>query len=106
MNRLRCILFDHDGTLIDSEYTHYLHWKKIMKKYSIDFPLSIYVKKFTGSPTLQNALDLIGIYDLDVTAEKLVKDKTLLTRGSLGRSEYQTMPYAQEIIEFFKQKNL
>jgi HAD superfamily hydrolase (TIGR01509 family) len=106
MNKLKAILFDHDGTLVNSEYIHYLHWKRVMDKYSKSFHLETYIKNFTGVPTMQNALDLITMFNLNEDPEKLINDKAEMSQISLTEKEYKLMPYALETVEFFKQKNL
>jgi HAD superfamily hydrolase (TIGR01509 family) len=106
MNKLKAILFDHDGTLVNSEYIHYFHWKRVMDKYSKNFLLNSYIKSFTGVPTMQNALDLIAMFNLDETPQKLIEAKAEMSHISLIEKEYQLMPYALEIVEFCKHKEL
>ena len=106
MTKLKAILFDHDGTLVNSEYIHYLHWKRVMEKYSKDFLLDTYIKSFTGVPTIQNALDLICMFDLDEVPKTLIDAKSEMSQRSLIEKEYQLMPYALETVEFCKHKKL
>ena len=106
MTKLKAILFDHDGTLVNSEYIHYLHWKKVMNGYSKDFDLNTYIKSFTGVPTMQNALDLIRMFSLNEAPKTLIDAKSEMSKKSLVGKEYQLMPHALEIVDYFKKKNL
>ena len=33
---LKAVLFDHDGTLVDSEGVHWQLWQEVLKPYAID----------------------------------------------------------------------
>ena len=34
--KINAILFDHDGTLVDSEFAHFEMWRDILRKYGIE----------------------------------------------------------------------
>lgn len=44
------LIFDIDGTLVDSMPTHYLAWKETMKAHGIDYPESMFYE-LAGFPT-------------------------------------------------------
>lgn len=46
------LIFDLDGTLVDTMPTHYIAWVNTMKKYGIDFTEEIFYK-YAGVPTFK-----------------------------------------------------
>lgn len=70
------ILFDHDGTLIDSETTHYALWKQVLKDYGVDLGFAFYQENMAGVPTTQNAIDVVKAFSLSVEASVLEGKKT------------------------------
>ena len=105
MKKLSAVFFDHDGTLVDSEYTHYQDWKKLMMRYNIDFKLDTYIKYFTGVPGYQNAIDLVEMFDLRVSPQLLLNEKDKIEAEAMDKIKYPLMPFALETINFFKEKD-
>ena len=52
------LLFDHDGTLINSEAVHYKLWYEILLPYGVSLSESLYCDMMAGVPVKQNAIDL------------------------------------------------
>ena len=54
---VRAVLFDCDGTLVDSEYAHYLGWKRALNDYGTDLSLEEY-SPYIGKTAEANASSL------------------------------------------------
>lgn len=94
----RAVLFDHDGTLIDSESLHYDLWCQVLANYNINLPFEFYQKVMAGVPSDKNAIDLIAQYGLDVAAKDLEREKLTLLSAYLDKQAFPLMPFAREAV--------
>ncbi len=104
--KLKAILFDHDGTLVDSEITHFQLWKKVLNKYNVDLSEQSYKDFHSGTPTLKNAEVLIKKYSLPISQKELAAEKENLTHRFFDTNTFPLMPYAKETIQYFHDKGL
>ena len=74
-NETTTLLFDHDGTLIDSETVHYDLWKDILHEYRVELSEDFYCEVMAGIPVKQNAVDLVEHFQLDVAPAVLADKK-------------------------------
>jgi len=93
------LIFDHDGTLVDSESTHYKIWHDIMLEYGVNFTEQEYILEHSGVPTLQNAEILTTTYSINVSAHALCKQKETRTDAYFSKHATTLMPHAQTCIE-------
>lgn len=103
---LQAVLFDHDGTLVDSEAAHFEMWAAVLQPYGIAFSEDQYKLHHAGVPTAANALDIARRFDLQVGAEVLADAKNAATRDFLSRRAFDLMPGVRDSIEFFRSRGL
>lgn len=104
---IKAILFDHDGTLVDSEPTHYEMWEIILKSYGIALTIEEYMQRYAGVPTNSNAQMMIDYYSsLTVSPSTLIQAKNTATHAFLSTQAFPLMQGAEEAINFFKDKGL
>ena len=104
--KLKAILFDHDGTLVDSEITHFQLWKEVLKKYNVELAEQGYKDFHSGTPTPKNAEILVKMHALSVSVEELANEKEVATHSFLAKNTFPLMPYAKEVIQHFHSKGL
>lgn len=71
---IKAIIFDCDGTLVDSEHAHYLSWRYAFQQQGHDLDFDFYRKHFVGNGHYKNlgtARELLGVECL----EQLSADK-------------------------------
>ena len=85
---ISAILFDHDGTLVDSEYSHYEMRASILKLYGITFRLETYIQDYAGIPTLANAALIVDKYLLEISPTILVEAKIRATELLLSKQAF------------------
>lgn len=68
-------IFDHDGTLVDSETLHYECWRRLLLNYDVELTEEEYIRDHNGVPTLKNAENLIDTYRLNTSSEVLADTK-------------------------------
>ena len=83
---IKAIIFDCDGTLVDSEEAHYLSWRHALAKHGYELKAESYTSHFVGrgEAVLKIANDLVG-YDC---CEEVLKDK----REFFHKSQQEGLP--------------
>lgn len=72
---LKAILFDHDGTLVDSESSHCAIWNSVLSEYNVELSFAEFASDCIGVPVDKTAELLIARYDLPLQAKKLADIK-------------------------------
>jgi beta-phosphoglucomutase-like phosphatase (HAD superfamily) len=72
--QIKCVIFDMDGVLIDSEELHKKAYYETFRSLNIEVSETLY-KSFTGSSTINAFQRLITHFSLDHNPEVLVLDK-------------------------------
>jgi len=103
---LKAILFDLDGTLIDSEHFHFDCWNEVLHDYGIELSYNDWVQNYAGIPMPSNAACLIKKYQLTVSHGELVNKREQLTLNRLKTSGVSLMPFAVEALNFFSAAKL
>ncbi len=68
------LIFDLDGTLVDTMPTHFIAWQTTMKKYGIDFTQEIFLK-YAGVPTFK-IISLLNVqFGTDMNPEEVHNEK-------------------------------
>lgn len=71
---IKCVIFDMDGVIIDSEEIHKKAYYETFTSVGVDVSPELY-KTLTGSSTINTFQRLIAHYNLDLNPEDLVIDK-------------------------------
>nr|MBC7611688.1 HAD family phosphatase [Pseudopedobacter sp.] len=106
MKNLKALLFDLDGTLIDSEYFHYECWNEILKEYQVILIYEDWLKTYAGVSLPDNAKKLLEKYNIQASLPDLISRRENLTLERLKTKDLNLMPHVLEFIEFFHQKGL
>lgn len=106
MKNIKALLFDLDGTLIDSEYFHYECWNEILEEYGVRLTYQDWLKNYAGIPLPVNARNLLEKYAINASLAEVVKRREALTLERLKTKDVNLMPFALEVIEFFYEQNL
>ena len=101
MNEIKAILFDHDGTLVDSETIHLEIWQELLKKYDVSLPEANYKTYHSGTPTPRNAEILVDQFNLVVSPIDLAKEKNKFTKLFLETQKFPLMPSVRDTIGYF-----
>ena len=99
------LLFDHDGTLIDSESVHFDLWKDILLGYDVELSEDFYCQVMAGIPVKQNAVDLVEHFNIDVAPQQLAEQKHKSISDYLDKQAFPLMPFAKETIEHCANKS-
>ncbi|WP_404340706.1 HAD family hydrolase [Pseudoalteromonas mariniglutinosa] len=103
---LKAILFDMDGTLVDSESAHFACWNDILTPYGVSYDETTFCQQFSGRPTLDAAIAVVEQYQLDVSPQSLADAKYAAFGQFVTTQLPALMPYAQEVLQAVKQSGL
>lgn len=101
---LKAILFDHDGTLVDSEGVHYRMWLEVLRPYGVSLSSEQYMQIYSGMPTRDNARDLVERFQLNAVVDELVAKKLEIAHAYLEDNAFPLMAGAQDILDYFQQQ--
>lgn len=95
---IKGIIFDLDGTLIDTEEIYYLSWKEALKGFGAEFGTKEYLK-YIGKGEYQVEEELKMKYNLKIEKGELIKvrHRNILKKNLCIRLK----PFAKESLEFF-----
>jgi beta-phosphoglucomutase family hydrolase len=91
------LIFDMDGTLVNSTPVHYKAWLEAVKPFGVNFTYEFFIT-LTGRPVVELSKDLINRYKLDIDPIDLVNAKEQLVEKNLNNIEL-----IQSVYEVMKQ---
>lgn len=97
----KAVLFDHDGTLVDSEVVHCQLWQGILLQHGAQLSAQFYANVCAGVPSADTAQILIERFKLDYLPADLLEDKREAERTQLAAKPFPLMPYVREVVQGF-----
>ncbi|MCD6147826.1 HAD family phosphatase [bacterium] len=102
-NQIKGVVFDFDGTLVDSDPIHYSAWTLFLKRRGRSFTKEDFAR-VSGKQVGLIADYIIKKYKLRITKEELIREKREITLDYFRKRPPKFMPYAKEALVFFSQK--
>ena len=98
---IKAVLFDHDGTIVDSEQAHFEMWRDVLQKYDVELNHEEYTSQYAGIPTTTNAATIIENHSLNVKSSELVFAKAEATNQYLSNQAFPLMDGALDSVRHF-----
>jgi HAD superfamily hydrolase (TIGR01509 family) len=103
---LKCVIFDMDGVIIDSEELHKRAYYHTFKSIGVEVSEDLY-KTFTGSSTINAFQRLVAHFELDLIPEELVKRKRAYYVNLFENDpDLHLVKGVEDLIKFLYAKNL
>ncbi|TDR76544.1 HAD family hydrolase [Paludibacterium purpuratum] len=96
---IKAVLFDHDGTLVDSEIIHYRLWCEVLGAHDVELSLDDYRQHYVGVPGDENARDMVRRFGLSAAPDALFTAKDDATRAYLHARAFPLMPGVPEVLQ-------
>lgn len=106
MAKYKALLFDLDGTLVDSEPFHFGTWNALLAESNVQLEYTDFLKNYAGIPIPGNAARLKELYGIETPIEVLISRKEEMTVAGLQTSVIGLMPHVQETLDFFRSRNI
>ena len=100
------VIFDHDGTLVESEIVHCQCWDNVLKEYDASLPYQQYLKHYNGLPTLETAERIQRHFQIPTTARLLYQKKTQYLKEHLDKHAFPLMPGVIDTLIKLQQKGV
>jgi len=98
------VIFDMDGTLIDSINADFLAWKRLFSNYNKMLTFQDYIP-LLGIRSFRVANDFLGLED-EEERKKALADKLIYFREIVEELGISTIPYADDFIKQLKRYNI
>lgn len=97
------ILFDFDGTLVDSETFHFRSARNLFKRdFAVEITWEYYNQKMAGIPLSKSSPAFIKELNLPTTAKEVTQAFDVHTSEMLETEEVPLMPHALDAINYFE----
>ncbi len=104
--KLKCVIFDLDGVLVDTEYFQWYGWVMVLKQFKINLDKDKYISEYVGKTGTIIESELIKDYGLNIERGSLLEQKEKLLIELLKSKKINLIPYARETVDFFSNKNI
>ncbi|MGR5194354.1 beta-phosphoglucomutase [Vibrio rotiferianus] len=108
-NRIKALIFDLDGVLVDTAHFHYLAWKEVCNKYDMDISLddNQRLKGVSRTESLDIILDINGRELKENQKEQLLVEKNQFYLSLIDTlSTSDLLPGTLELLKSGKEKGL
>jgi beta-phosphoglucomutase len=102
----KAVLFDMDGTLVNSEVMHYQCWSQVLTPYGVNYEEDDFCQRFAGQATLQAAIEIKQTHNLTVSAQCLADEKYRLFGDYVKTHLPPLLPYAKQVLLAVKKSGL
>ena len=103
---IRAIIFDHDGTLVDSESIHCECWNRVLAQHNARLTFDDYCNNYNGLPTRDTAAAIRQKFDLPLSHEELYQCKIEQLNHFLSRAPFPLLPAVQETLDWLYRKQV
>ena len=104
--RLKGILFDFDGTLVNSEVFNFDCWNETLSSFGASLVWDDYTLNNAGIPIPSNAKELIKKFSLNISPAELVERRQKVVDLRSKNYTPMLMPFAQQIVEHYHNAGL
>ena len=98
MEKIKAVLFDMDGLMINSEPFSFEAFTTVFRKYGKQLSEEDYVRRYVGISEAEESKDMVVRFNLPISAEELIQAKRILYKQFL-KDNVITQPGLMELLE-------
>ncbi len=102
----QAVIFDHDGTLVDSEPTHLAAWQQTLQAFNQTITRDEYTRCMSGKPTEESARYLQQRFSIDIDPMILFRRKRQVVDAYLEQTPFPLMSGARRLVEFLAERGM
>ncbi len=106
MPQFKAVIFDLDGTLINSEHFHFTCWNELLIEAGVQLTYPEWLSTYAGNVLPANAKTLRDKYGLPMPLEELIERRMQLSVQRLQTEDMELMHYAAEMLAFFEERRI
>lgn len=103
---IKAIIFDHDGTLVDSEGVHCACWNQVLQPHQKTLSYDDYCTQYNGLPTQETAKRIQQEFSLPISAGELYSLKIAALNHHLSQKPFPLLPGVLETLNVLQQKKV
>jgi len=103
---IHAVIFDHDGTLVNSEPVHMKCWQEVLRNYNAELSQEDYNRHLSGMPSIYSATWLAAKFNLDIEPGALLSSKQKLLQEFLTIQGFPLMPGVDTLLQYLQQKRI
>lgn len=103
---IRAVIFDHDGTLVNSEPVHLQCWQAVLRHHKVDLSEEEYNRHLSGMPSIYSATWLAAKFNLDIEPGALLSSKQKHLQSFLTQQGFPLMPGADALLRHLRLRNI
>jgi len=100
LKKIKGIVFDLDGLLLDTEYYQWQGWVPFLRNHGIELTKEKYLN-YAGKRGDIIEDEMVKDFNLNIKKGELINAKEEYLKERLKNEKISLMPYAREIVEFF-----
>jgi len=104
LNKIKGVIFDLDGVLVDTEYYQSKAWIEVLKNYGI-FLSQREMSDYKGKSGEVIEEQIKRKYALKIKKGELVQKRNEIVLKIFKKQKVKTMPYVKRTLNFFKKRN-
>lgn len=106
ISSIKAVLFDLDGTLIDSEFFYYSNWAPILKEeFGLNITFNDWIKDFAGHTLSANVQMLKERFDIH-TDDEFMWQRTRANYAKADMTTIRLMPFVKETLHTLHAKGI
>lgn len=106
MQELKAVLFDMDGTLIDSEWFYFKAWKKALAAHGFELDSEEWLESLAGKTDLQSMEVLQTQFGFQLDQEAFLADVKVHIAQQYNEETVPLMPGAKELLSFLSKQEI
>lgn len=102
--KIEAVIYDHDGTLVNSEKEHYHVWRKLLlEEFEVALSEQVFRADYTGLPTLPTAEAIVERFALDIDGQSLFERKMEKAKAHFAQHPPELLPGVVNSLDYLAQ---